>query len=379
MAVAATRTLRVLPLLLACGYAGAEVLPDERADALYHAYDGGGVQVDGPSLLVRKNFGESVSVYGNYYVDSVSSASIDVVSTASPYSEQREQKTLGVDYLRGNSTFSLSYTNSDENDYSANTAAFSISHGMFGNLTTVSMGYSQAWDEVRQNNDATFLAEVDRRNYRVGISQVLTPKLLMGLNYEAITDEGFLNNPYRSVRFFDADVGMGYSYERELYPNTRTSNTVALRSQYYLPWRAAIKGEYRYFEDTWGIEASSAELAYTHPLDSGWTFDLRLRAYGQNAADFYNDIFQRPSELNFRARDKELSTFDSRMIGVGASYEFARDGWRFIDRGSVTIQYDRFTFDYADFRDVTAGGAPGAEPLYGFDADVLRVYFSVWF
>ncbi len=370
---------RVGILLLVCGSAAAEVLSDERADALYHVYDGGGVQVDGPSLLVRKNFGEAVSVYGNYYVDSVSSASIDVVSTASPYAEQREQKTLGVDYLHGDSKFGLSYTDSDENDYRASTASFSISHAMFGNLTTVSMGYSQAWDEVRRNNDANFLGEVDRRHYRLGVSQILTPKFLMGLNYEAITDEGYLNNPYRSVRFMDADAGNGYSYESELYPNTRTSNTIALRSQYYLPYRAAIRAEYRYFEDTWGIEASSAELSYTHPLESGWTFDARFRVYGQNSADFYSDLFERPAELNFRARDKELSTFESRMVGVGVSYEFARDGWRFIDRGTLNFQYDRFVFDYDDFRDVTAGGAPGAEPLYGFDADVLRVYVSIWF
>ncbi|MBT8136098.1 MAG: DUF3570 domain-containing protein [Gammaproteobacteria bacterium] len=370
---------RGLIVLFACATAQAEVLPEERADALYHLYDGGGVTVDGPSLLVRKNFGETVSVFGNYYVDSVSSASIDVVSTASPYAEEREQKSIGVDYLHGDSRLTLGFSNSEENDYSANAASLAVSHQMFGNLTTVTMGFSQAWDEVRQNTDPDFRADVDRRHYRLGVSQVLTPKLLLGLSYEAITDEGYLNNPYRSVRYRDAGNGNGYSYERELYPNTRTSNAVALRSQYYLPYRAAVKAQYRYFEDTWGIEAKTAELAYVHPLDNGWTFDLRYRDYGQNSADFYRDLFSRPEEFNFRARDKELATFDSRMIGVGASYEFARDGWKFIDRGSVNLQYDHFMFDYADFRDVTAGGTPGSEPLYGFDANVLRLYVSIWF
>ncbi|NNM20458.1 MAG: DUF3570 domain-containing protein, partial [Gammaproteobacteria bacterium] len=131
---------RAFIAMLACTTAQAEVLPEERADALYHLYDGGGVTVDGPSLLVRKNFGEAVSVYGNYYVDSVSSASIDVVSTASPYSEEREQKSIGVDYLHGDSRLTLGFTNSEENDYSANAASLAVSHQMFGNLTTVTMG-----------------------------------------------------------------------------------------------------------------------------------------------------------------------------------------------------------------------------------------------
>jgi hypothetical protein len=91
----------------------AGVLPDDRADLLYHLYDGGGVEIDGPSLLVRKKVGKSVSVVGNYYVDMVSSASIDVITTASPYTEERKQWSMGMDYLRGNTTMSASFTNSE--------------------------------------------------------------------------------------------------------------------------------------------------------------------------------------------------------------------------------------------------------------------------
>ena len=78
------RTSILLTLLALAGAAHAGVLPDDRADVLYHLYDGGGVEIDGPSILVRKKVGKSVSVVGNYYVDMVSSASIDVVTTASP-------------------------------------------------------------------------------------------------------------------------------------------------------------------------------------------------------------------------------------------------------------------------------------------------------
>ena len=46
--------------------AAAAVLPEDRADLLYHRYDGGGVVVDGPSVLVRKKFADTVSVVANY-------------------------------------------------------------------------------------------------------------------------------------------------------------------------------------------------------------------------------------------------------------------------------------------------------------------------
>ena len=57
----------------------AGVLPEERADAMWSEYHGGGLKVQGPSILVRKNFSDEVSVSAGYLVDQVSGASIDMV------------------------------------------------------------------------------------------------------------------------------------------------------------------------------------------------------------------------------------------------------------------------------------------------------------
>ena len=88
-------------LFLLCSVqAGAAILPEERADAMYHSYDGGGVTIDGPSFLVRKNFAETVSASANYYVDNVTSASIDVITSgASEYGEKRTEFSVGGDYF----------------------------------------------------------------------------------------------------------------------------------------------------------------------------------------------------------------------------------------------------------------------------------------
>ena len=185
----------------------AGVLPDDRADLLYHCYDGGGVTIDGPSLLVRKKFAEKYAVTANYYVDMVSSASIDVVTTASPYKEERTQYGVGFEYLRGKVTYAASFSNSSENDYEADTASLSISQDMFGDLTTVSLCFTRGWDDVSRRGDDTFADQVDRRIYGVDVSQIVTKNLILGLSFETITEEGFLNNPYRSVRYVDADSG----------------------------------------------------------------------------------------------------------------------------------------------------------------------------
>ena len=210
--------LRVGALWLLTASALAAVLPEDRLDVLRHAYDGGGMDIKGPSVLVRKSFADKVSVRANYYVDKVSAASIDVVTSASPYSEERTEKSVGIDYLAGKAIYSLSYGNSEESDFEANSVHFDMSQDFFGDLTTLSLGYSKGWDEVFRTGDNSFAEEADRQHFRIGLSQVLTKNLIGSIGHELITDEGYLNNPYRSVRYLTSPNS--YSFEPERYPNT---------------------------------------------------------------------------------------------------------------------------------------------------------------
>lgn len=376
------RVLTVIFSLLAFGIANAGVLPDDRADALYHFYDGGGVTIDGPSILVRKKVGKSVSVVGNYYVDMISSASIDVITTASPYTEERTQWSLGMDYLRGNTTMRANYTSSVESDFDGETASFSVSQDMFGDLTTLTLSYALGDDLVRRSDDPTFERPLDRQIYGVGITQILTKNLISSLNIETITEEGYLNNPYRSVRYFDPGSAVGYSFESELYPNTRTSNAVGLRMRYFLPYRAAIEGEYRFFTDTWDIEGNTASLSYIHPWKN-FTFTGKFRYHNQTGAHFYSDLFPRAQATNFRGRDKELSPLTSYTVKLQAAYEFLSDDGNdtlgFIKRAKVTASLNMLHVDYDDFSDLTAQEPIGSEPLYVLDADIVQIYFSFFY
>ncbi|MCG6891469.1 MAG: DUF3570 domain-containing protein [Gammaproteobacteria bacterium] len=367
-----------LLLLVICSDVFAAVLPEERADLLYHSYDGGGAEIDGPSLLLRKNMGNSVSVGLNHYVDNVTSASIDVLVSASEYTEKREENSINVDYLAQKSTMSLGYTKSVESDFEATTMSLGVSQDMFGDLTTVSIGFAVGDNVVGQNGNDAFAEDVTVRSYRVGLSQIITRNLVMAFTLETITDEGYLNNPYRSVRYRDSGSANGYSFQPEVYPGTRTSNAIALRGNYYLEQRAALHAGLRVFEDSWGIDAMTYELGYTLPYEQDWIFEARLRLHDQGSAEFYSDLFPFQDAQNYLARDKELSSFTSTTIGLGASYDFGR-AWTTIERGSLNLELDWIRFDYDDFRDLTESGDVGNEPLYSFDARVTRIFLSFWF
>jgi len=378
--------------------AHAGVLPEDRADALYFRYDGGGVVINGPSVLLRKSIGEHVSVSANHYVDMVSSASIDVETSASPYEDERTQSSLSVDFLNGKSMYTLGYVNSDESDYQAKTMFAAISHDMFGDLTTIGFGYKKGENEVFKNlkdasgviaNDPNFAETMDSQSFNVSLSQIITKNLILAGQYEVITDEGFLRSPYRSIRYFTDPLNQALAPEQ--YPNTRSSNAVSVRAKYFLPYRAAIDTMYRFYTDTWGVLGHTAELGYVHPTNNEkWIFEARVRYYTQEAADFYQDIFPRADYANFMARDKELATYSAITAGLGATYEFKIQRFPWLTKGQLNLRYDFMTVEYDDFRDATyslgsfgtpppVAYAPGTEPLYKLEANIIQFFISAYF
>ena len=101
-----------------------------------------------------------------------------------------------------------------------------------------------------------------------------------------------------------------------MYPDTRTSNSAALTLKHYLPWRAAVSGEYRFFHDTWGIVAHTFEVDYTQPWHN-FIFDASLRYYHQNAATSTATCSRaRTTRTSWRATASSPPSTDY-TIGVG--------------------------------------------------------------
>lgn len=373
-------------------YAG--VLPEDRGELVYHRYEGGGVTVEGPSLLVRKKLGESIDLNGTYDVDMVSSASVDVMSSASPYKERRKQWSVGGEYLRGKTTYSTSFLNSTEPDYISNNVSFGISEDMFGDLTTVTLGFSRGWDEVKKHdvnkisgtdNYTTIFFEnghrvsnrMDRRNYQLGMSQILTKKIILMLAYESSAQDGFMRNPYRKARYCVDSTCLTTQNEDEIYPHTRSSNAFSIGARYFLPYRASLKATYRYYFDTWGIRAHTGEIEYVHPIGSRWTIDSGIRYYTQSSADFYADVFPFSSSQNFLARDKELATFNDFSFHVGIDRKITLSTKLM---AIASFSFDRIQYSYSDFRNNAPPYrdiAPNQQPLYSYGANVYSAQFSV--
>lgn len=362
--------------------AQAAVLPEDRADVMYHSYDGQNVEVTGPSVLVRKGLSQNVSVFANYYVDNISSASIDVVTQGSQkaYKETRREGSIGADLLYEDTTFTVGISSSEEDDYSANTTWFGLTQEFFGGLSTLSMGYARGADKVRKNGDPTFEEEVDRRSYRLGLTQVISRNALIGVTWETITDQGFLNNPYRQYRYINPDPnGAETAFAFEKYPNTRTSNAASVRGRYFLAPDSAVHGEYRYFSDDWDIRAHNIAFGYTRHLNSRWMAEAGYRYYTQTGADFFSNLFEAEDSQNFMGRDKETSPFDNHTLRFGVTYKFMPDGWKFMNSGSLNFNYEFIRFSYDEYTDNSPGTTLATEELLEFNAHVFNIFASFWF
>jgi hypothetical protein len=336
-------------------------LPEDRADVMYHVYDGGGLKASGPAILVRKKLGENLSLSGSYYVDMVSNASIDVVTTASPYKETRNEYNLGVDYVVRDATVSLTTSNSKEPDYLAASTSLDVAQEVFGGMTTLSLGYTRGHDKVGKKGEG-FIDDATHWRYRFGMTQILTPAWIASLNWEAVSDDGFLGSPYRAARVFGATI-------LERNPRTRSSKAVKFRVLGEVATGHAVRLEYRYFWDTWDIKAHTTELGYARQFNDRWLVDWYGRYYTQNRALFYSD--NATAETTYVSRNRQLATFKTTGLGAKMSYTAKRVPGSYEIKLNAGYEFIRFKF--ADFTDIRTG-----KP-YEHDAHVIQLFVSAIF
>ena len=344
--------------LVVGGSAKAAPLPADRAEAMYHRYSGGGLTSDGPALFLRKSLGDRISLSGQVYVDAVSNASVDVVTTASPYKERRNELSLGLDYVVRDSNLTFGLSRSDEPDYKADALSVDVSQETFGGMTTVNLGFSRAADKVGAKN-LGFFDQAKHWQYRVGVTQILTPKWLASVNLEAISDSGYLGNPYRAARVFGAAVP-------ENLPRTRSSRAINLRAIGDLGSRDAVRGSYRYFWDNWQLKSHTLEGGYSRYVGESFLFDGFLRHYKQDGASFYSDNAQ--TQTTYVTRNRQLGTYDGNTLGGKVTYTYRKVPGQYEIKFNGALEVLRY--QYSDYTDLRTGRP------YSLSATVLQLYVT---
>ncbi len=279
------------------------------------------------------------SVNAAYTEDVVSSASVDVRSSASPrIYDRRQEVDLGVGQQVLGADVGGTFVHSLERDYLSNGGALSLSRDFAQRNTTLALRLGYTDNLVGRAGDPGWHAPMTDLSADFALTQIFTPTTLAQLNLTAARSQGFNASPYRKVW-----VAQGRYALPESEPALRDRLAAAVGLKQYLGL-GVLQLEYRLYVDSWQLLSHTADLRWVLDLDTV-TLRLRYRLYLQNGASFYQAHYD--AVLTYLSADRELSPFSSHLFGVKLEWLPLRT--RRGARLRFDVKVEGMYFAYSDF------------------------------
>ena len=195
--------------------------------------------------------------------------------------------TLGIHSIRPQGSYS------SENDYWSTGAALNYAVALNEKNTTLTFGWAHTWDRVLDGQPTRHIQDKSGDDFLAGFNQLLGPQTVLGVNFTYGIAKGYLDDPYRltfGVNDLQLDTGnpagMG-----ERRPDHREKFIARVSiTQFITPVKASVEGAYRYYHDSFGIDAHTIELAWHQKIGKRVVISPNFRYYYQTAADFYYEI-----------------------------------------------------------------------------------------
>jgi len=332
-----TRSLVIVML------AGASARGDTSFASKIQVYsDSDHTQVVSPIVDAQLDVDAKTNVSLGYTADVVSSASVDIVSQASPTTihDTRHQVAAGASRDLGPLTLRGGYSYSRENDYQSHTLSFGASKELFDKNTTLALGYGLSLNAVGRAHDMNFERSLDVHSGSLSWTQTVSPRLATQVTYELAYASGFQASPYRYVPVRVSPDAAPDFWVPETDPETRFRHALVLGANRAVGGNSAVQGDYRIYHDTWGITSHTIGARYIVDLSHRLELRVRERFYTQTAASFYQSLYAMPAK--YITFDRELSPLWSETVGAKLAY-------RFSDRVEGELKLDAFYYSYADF------------------------------
>ena len=277
-----------------------------------------------PWFVIEGTDGEPVQV--------MSGATID---------DERKDALLKYKHFNKASAISVIFGVSSENDYFSRNIGLVFDQELNNNNTTVSVGYSFSDDDITPTDSELFSSRAKNESKSVQLLSLSTTHAVnknlaiqTGLSYEE--QKGFLSDPYKLVMVNNIPVA-------DSRPNSRYALIyVANLRQYFPKATAALKVDYRYYTDNWGIQSHTLDLVWHQNLTNNWSVAPMVRYYEQNEADFFaNYVVTGENQVSIHhSSDYRLSKFDAVSYGLTLAKQI----------GSVSIELAAERYESTDSR-----------------------------
>jgi hypothetical protein len=305
------------------------VRADEVGTALYVRSDSDDTTVVAPRLRYKADVAEATSVSAVYAVDVWTSASIDIVTSASsrPVTEQRDEIDLSLDHEFTDVIVTTAYRYSVEPDYVSHGLSGGFSYDFAQNNATLAVGLNVSSDEVGRAGDPEFSRDVSTSGGRLSFTQVLDVDTVATAVYELSRTTGFLSSAYRFVA-----IGLEWGCATpaplcvpEVNPGERLRHALALSGRRSLGESVSVGAGYRLYLDDWGVLSHTVQADLGYLAGEHTLLAARYRFYTQGAADHYRPFYLQPEP--YVTTDKELSSLSSHRLALELEqgFEFVGD------------------------------------------------------
>jgi hypothetical protein len=299
----------------------AQILPSNETQVNFSGYfDSFNVQVLYPSISITKRVSESTSINARYLVDMITAASIrsnnpsstntalkkvDVVTSASgrtvsgggysppTFDEVRHEFNLGVSHLFGKTILSADGIYSTESDYTSSTLIGNLTQFFAENDATFQLGFVRSWDKVFPKTK-TWKKDKNVTTLNANFSQVISKRLILQFLSSYTDNNGLLSDNYQLVPI---SINGKDSLFDPIHPNLRIRRALAFSFKYRLTDESSIQAGYRYYWDTWDINANTFNANYEKYLSSHVILGVGWRSNFQTQAFFFKPVYIIPEQF----------------------------------------------------------------------------------
>jgi hypothetical protein len=300
-----------------------------------------------------------ITFNGHYLADIITSASVDVISTATtrgqcatrvpgsspattpadkcdttpvvqqPFHETRHEGAGSLAYDDGKNTASLGYVYSKENDWRSHSFSAAYSRELLDKRLTLGLGGSFTTNDVGRSHDDNFHQALNQGSLSLDAGIVASKRDLISLGYTFMYLKGYQSSPYRGVKwgcaaphgFSDwtgcANGALEGDAFSSLSPDQRIRHAMAVRWNRHVFQDSAIKSHLRGYVDSWGVASVTAGTEYVvgfGDLELG----MFVRGYAQKGAAFWADMYAQ--KQRYMTADRELSPFIDGFGGLRFGY-----------------------------------------------------------
>lgn len=314
-----------------------------------------------PNLKINHAFNERNAVYFSLGADFITSAStdnIDFVKSSASLHDTRSYLNAGYSFKLKNTGLILNAGSgfSIESDYFSIPANIGLEYTEPSGMRSYQVGVRAYFDDLRWGRlnpdyrrpvkliypgELRYKEWYDtyRRNsfnIKLGFSQVLDTRTILGVFPELAIQKGLLATPYQRVYFNNDSVRV------ENLPGNRIKFPLGIQLNHFAGGRVIIKGNYQFYLDNFGILANAFKLETAIKIGPVLSVVPIYRFSVQQGSRYFQPYKEHTPDEQYYTSDFDLSDFISNEAGLLLVYSPEKFFSKNSRLSQVNLQYNYF-------------------------------------